>query len=162
MFKGLATRGKTSVDWFFGFKLHLVINEHGELLNLTLRLGNTDDRKPVPQLLQALFGKVFADRGYVCQRLAQQLLETWGIEFFAKPRRNMKNQLMRLTDKLLARKRSIIESILDQLKNISQIEHSRHRSPVNFLVNLVCGLIAYCRQPKKPSLNLEWALPQSA
>ncbi|CAA9325614.1 Mobile element protein, partial [uncultured Leptolyngbya sp.] len=49
MFKGLATRGKTSVDWFFGFKLHLVINEHGELLNLTLRLGNTDDRKPVPQ-----------------------------------------------------------------------------------------------------------------
>lgn len=162
VFQGLAARGKTSVDWFFGFKLHLVINEQGELLNLTLTLGNTDDRKPVPQLLQALFGKVFADRGYVCQRLAQQLLETWGIEFFAKPRRNMKNQLMRLTDKLLARKRSIIESIIDQLKNISQIEHSRHRSPVNFLVNLLCGLIAYCRQPKKPSLKLEWALPQSA
>jgi len=159
VFAKLAARGKTSMGWFFGFKLHLVVNEQGELLNLKLTPGNTDDRQPVPQLLKVLFGKVFADRGYVSQRLAQQLLQTWGIEFFAKPRRNMKNYLMRLTDKLLARKRSIIESIIDQLKNISQIEHSRHRSPVNFLVNLVCGLIAYCHQPKKPSLKLEFALP---
>ena len=67
----------------------------------------------------------------------------------------MKSRLMQLTDKLLARKRAIIESIIDQLKNISQIEHSRHRSPVNFCVNLLCGLIAYCHQPKKPSLNLD-------
>lgn len=162
VFAELAARGKTSVDWFFGFKLHLVVNEHGELLNLKLTPGNIDDRQPVAQLLQVFFGKVFADRGYVSQGLAQQLLRTWGIEFFAKPRRNMKNRLMRLTDKLLARKRAIIESIIDQLKNISQIEHSRHRSPVNFLVNLVCGLIAYCHQPKKPSLRLEFALPQSA
>ncbi len=93
---------------------------------------------------------------------AQQLFQDFGIEFFAKPRRNMKNHLMRLTDKLLARKRSIIESIIDQCKNISQIEHSRHRSPVNFGVNVLCGLIAYCHQPKKPSLHLEWALPASA
>lgn len=162
VFDGMAARGRTSVDWFFGFKLHLVVNEHGELLNLTLTPGNTDDRKPLAQLLKVLFGKVFADRGYVSSRLAQQLLQTWGIEFFAKPRRNMKNRLMRLTDKLLARKRSIIETIIDQLKNISQIEHSRHRSPVNFLVNLLCGLIAYCHQPKKPSLQLEFALPHAA
>lgn len=162
VFSELAARGKTSVDWFFGFKLHLVINEQGELLNLCLTPGNTDERKPVLKLLQSLFGKVFADRGYVCGKLARQLLQTWGIEFFAKPRRNMKNCLMRLSDKLLARKRSIIETIIDQLKNISQIEHSRHRSPVNFLVNLVCGLIAYSQQPKKPSLNLDFALPCSA
>jgi IS5 family transposase len=162
VFAELAARGKTSVDWFFGFKLHLVVNEYGELLNLRLTPGNTDDRTPVAQLLQALFGKVFADRGYVSHRLAQQLLKTCGIEFFAKPRRNMKNRLMRLTDKLLARKRSIIETVIDQLKNISQIEHSRHRSPVNFLINLVCGLIAYCHQPKKPALRLEFALPQAA
>ncbi|CAA9356749.1 Mobile element protein [uncultured Leptolyngbya sp.] len=147
VFAKLAARGKTSIDWFFGFKLHLVVNEHGELLNLRLTPGNTDDRTPVVPLLKAMFGKVFADRGYVSGRLAQQLLKTWGITFFAKPRRNMKNQLMRLNDKLLARKRSIIESIIDQLKNISQIEHSRHRSAVNFLVNLLCGLIAYCHQP---------------
>ena len=162
VFDGLAARGKTSVDWFRGFKLHLVVNDQGELLNLTLTPGNTDDRKPLIQLLKVIFGKVFADRGYVSSRLAQQLFQTWGIELFAKPRRNMKNRLMRLTDKLLSRKRSIIETIIDQLKNISQIEHSRHRSPVNFLVNLVCGLIAYCHQPKKPSLQLEFALPRTA
>ena len=162
VFDKLAARGKTSVDWFFGFKLHLVVNEIGELLNVQITLGNVDDREPVPDLLGALFGKVFGDRGYVSKSLAQQLLESFGIEFFAKPRRNMKNSLMRLTDKLLSRKRFIIETIIDQLKNISQIEHSRHRSPVNFGVNLLCGLIAYCHQPKKPGLCLEWALPPAA
>lgn len=161
VFNHLAARGKTSVDWFFGFKLHLVVNEHGELLNVQITPGNTDDRKPVPDLLRSLFGKVFADRGYVSQGLTQQLFQDFGIEFFPKPRRNMKNCLMLLHDKLLARKRSIIETIIDQLKNISQIEHSRHRSPVNFAVNVLCGLIAYCHQPKKPSLYLEWALPPS-
>ncbi|WP_445626203.1 IS982 family transposase [Nostoc sp. DSM 114167] len=166
VFKGLAARGKTSVDWFFGFKLHIVVNELGQLLNVTLTPGNIDDRKPVPDLLCKLFGKIFGVseayrryRGYVSEKLASQLLEEFGIQFFAKPRRNMKNRLMRLHDKLLSRKRSIIETINDQLKNISQIEHSRHRSPVNFCVNVLCGLIAYCHQPKKPSLQLEWLLP---
>ena len=166
----MAERGKTSVDWFFGFKLHLVVNEVGQLLNAQLTPGNVDDwlrhaegnRCPIPNLLQGLFGKFFADRGYVSQKLAHQLLEEFGIQFFAKPRRNMKNKLMRLHDKLLSRQRSIIETINDQLKNISQIEHSRHRSPVNFCVNVLCGLIAYCHQPKKPSLRLDWLLPQSA
>jgi Transposase DDE domain len=162
VFSGWAARGKTSIDWFFGFKLHLVVNESGELLNLTITPGNTDDRKPVLNLLKMLFGKVFADRGYVSKPLAQQLLDTYGIEFFAKPKRNMKNHLMRLHDKLLSRKRCIIETIIDQLKTISQIEHSRHRSPLNCMVNILCGLIAYCHQPKKPSLNLHFALPPSA
>jgi transposase len=162
VFKGVAARGKTSVDWFFGFKLHLVVSEHGELLNLTITAGNVDDRQPVPDLVSDLFGKIFADRGYVSAPLTTQLLEDFGIEFFPKPRRNMKNRLMRLNDKLLARKRSIIETIIDQLKNISQIEHSRHRSPVNFCVNILCGLIAYCHQPKKPSIQFDWVLPASA
>jgi HPt (histidine-containing phosphotransfer) domain-containing protein len=98
---------------------------------------------------------VVADRGYISQKLFEQLLTQMGIQLITKPKRNMKNKLMPLIDKLLTRKRSIIETIIDQLKNISQIEHSRHRSPVNFLVNLVCGLIAYCHQPKKPSLNID-------
>jgi hypothetical protein len=132
------------------------------LFNVQITPGNTDDRKPVPDLVQSLFGKIFADRGYVSQALATKLLQDFGIQFFAKPRRNMKNHLMLLSDKLLARKRSIIETVIDQLKNISQIEHSRHRSPVNFGVNILCGLIAYCYQPKKPSLNLERDLPRSA
>lgn len=162
VFDGMAARGKTSVDWFFGFKLHLVVNERGELLNVQLTPGNIDDRKPVYGMLQSLFGKVFADRGYVSKDLTHKLLRDFGIQFIAKPRRNMKNTLMRLHDKLLARKRAIIETIIDQLKNISQIEHSRHRSPVNFAVNLLCGLIAYCRQPKKPKLCLDWLLPSAS
>lgn len=162
VFRNLAARGKTSVDWFFGFKLHLVINEQGELLNVRLTPGNTDERQPLAQLLQRLFGRVFGDRGYVSQTLALQLYQSLGIQLLTKLRRNMKNRLMKLTDKLLLRRRAIVESVIDQLKNISQIEHSRHRSPVNFLVNLVCGLIAYCRQPKKPSLILDTALPAAA
>lgn len=121
MFQGLAARGKTSVDWFFGFKLHLVVNDQGELLNIMLTPDNTDDRKPGPELLKALFGKVFADRGYVSQSLFEQLRHTCGIALYAKPKRNMKPRLMRLTDKLLARKRAIIESLIDQLKNISPL-----------------------------------------
>lgn len=162
VFAGLAARGKTSVDWFFGLKLHLVVNEYGELLNVTLTPGNIDDRKPVADLLKMLFGKVFADRGYVCRALAEQLFNAYGIEFFAKRRRNMKSTLMRLSDKLLARKRAIVETIIDQLKNISQIEHSRHRSPLNCFVHILCGLIAYSHQPKKPSINFDFALPQAA
>ncbi|BAQ59619.1 mobile element protein [Geminocystis sp. NIES-3708] len=162
VFQDLGARGKTSVDWFFGFKLHLVVNELGEILHMSLTGGNVDDRKPVIDLLQKLWGKVFADGGYVSQKLTTKLLKDYGIEFFAKRKRNMKNKLMRLHDKLLSRKRLIVETINDQLKNISQIEHSRHRSPINFCVNLLCGLIAYSHQAKKPSLRLEWLLPQSA
>lgn len=124
--------------------------------------GNVDDRQPVRRLLQSVFGKVFADRGHVSQVLSEQLLQEKGIEFFAQPKKNMKDRSMRLHDKLLSRYSSIVETIIDQLKNISQIEHSRHRSPVNFCVNLLCGLIAYCHQPKKPSLEMEWTFPQSA
>lgn len=158
VFKDLAARGKTSVDWFFGFKLHVVVNDKGELLNFVLTPGNTDDRTPVPKLLQRLFGKVFADKGYVSQKLAQQLLESVGVQLITKLKRNMKNRLMPLSDRLLIRKRSIIETIIDQFKNISQIEHSRHRSPINCLVNIVCGLIAYCHQPKKPAIAIDYNL----
>lgn len=155
VFQDLAARGKTSVDWFFGFKLHLVVNDRGELLNIQLTPGNTDDRTPVPKLLQQLFGKVFADKGYISQKLAKQLLKTAGIQLITKLKRNMKQRLMPLNDRLMLRKRSIIESIIDQLKNISQIEHSRHRSPVNCFVNILGGLIAYCHQPKKPSIAID-------
>lgn len=162
VFANLAARGKTSVDWFFGFKLHLVVNDKGDLLNVTLTPGSTDDRTPVPQLLQRLFGKVFGDKGYISQKLAKQLLESIGVQLVTKLRRNMKNRLLLLSDRLLLRKRAIIETVIDQLKNISQIEHSRHRSPVNCLVNLVCGLIAYCHQPKKPSIAIDHNLLHTA
>jgi len=156
VFAGLAERGKTSTGWFFGFKLHLVINDRGELLSVFLTPGNVDDRNPVPRLLRKLFGKVFGDKGYISQPLRDFLRQTFGVQLVTKLRSNAKNQLpMPLIDRILLRKRAIIECVIDQLKNISQIEHSRHRSVTNFLVNLLCGLIAYARQPKKPSLGGE-------
>ena len=153
-----ATRGKTSVDWFYGFKLHLVINDQGELLGVKITAGNVDDRDPVPELTRSLFGKLFGDRGYLSQPLFEQLWEQ-GVQLVTKVRKNMKNKLLPLFDKLLLRKRSIIETVNDQLKNISQIEHSRHRSPFNFFVNLIAGLVAYTFREKKPSLNIR--LPQA-
>jgi hypothetical protein len=153
VFDGLAARGKTSMGWFFGFKLHLVVNDQGDLLAFYLTPGNVDDRKPVPQLAQRLFGKLFGDKGYISQALFDQLLEQ-DVQLITGIRKNMQNRLMPLIDKVLLRKRAIIETINDQLKNISQIAHTRHRSIDNFLVNLIAGLIAYVHQPKKPSLNL--------
>jgi hypothetical protein len=161
VFDGVAHRGKSSTGWFYGFKLHLLFNDRGELLNLALTPGNVDDRKPVPCLVRRLFGKLFADKGYLSQALFQQLLETFGLQLITKLKSNMKNRLLPLADKVLLRKRAIVETIIDQLKNISQIEHTRHRSVTNFLVNLLAGLIAYCHQPKKPSLHLD-RLPRLA
>lgn len=156
VFAGLAQRGKTSTGWFFGFKLHLVINDRGELLNVLLTPANLDDRKPVPKLVRKLFGKVFGDKGYISQPLYELLRQTIGVQLVTKLKSNAKNRLpMPLMDRILLRKRAIVESAIDQLKNISQIEHSRHRSVANFLVNLMCGLIAYAHQPKKPSLGRE-------
>lgn len=162
VFATVAQRGKGSMGWFYGFKLHLVINDCGELLACQITPGNVDDRTPVPTLCKRLFGKLIADRGYISQSLFEQLLDTFAVQLITKLRKNMKNRLLPRMDKLLLRKRAIIESVVDQLKNISQIEHTRHRSPINCFINIIAGLIAYCHQPKKPSLNLSMAALLSA
>lgn len=142
------------MGWFFGFKLHLVVNDEGELLRVALTPGNRGDRKPVPRLARTLFGKLFTDKGYLSAALTRELLTTLGVHLLTPTKRKMKPRLLLWTDKVLLRKRAIVETIFDQLKNISQIEHSRHRSPTACLVNLLCGIIAYCHQPKKPALHL--------
>ena len=156
----IAQRGKTSVDWFYGFKLHLVVNDCGQLLGVKVTAGNVDDRQPVPELVAGLFGKLFGDRGYISKDLFAQLWEQQ-LQLITKLKKNMKNRLMVLSDKLLLRKRALIETINDQLKNLSQIEHTRHRSVWGFFVNLLAGLIAYTFREKLPSLNLreKTALP---
>lgn len=151
-FAGIAARGKTTLGWFYGFKLHLVVSDCGELLSWQVTPGNVDDRRPVPKLTKRLFGKLFGDRGYLSEPLTVVLREQ-NLELVTKVKKNMKNKFLTLSDKLLLRKRAIIETIFDQLKNISQIEHTRHRSMWNFLVNLASGLIAYTWREKKPSLN---------
>lgn len=156
VFDETAERGKNSVGWFYGFKLHLIVNDEGELLAVQLTAGNVDDRTPVPKLVKELFGKLYGDKGYISQKLFD-LLFADGVQLVTKIRKNMKNKLMPIFDKLMLRKRAIIETIYDQLKNISQIEHTRHRSGFNFLVNVISALIAYTYQEKKPSLNLRLA-----
>jgi hypothetical protein len=151
VFKGIGTRGKSSTGWFFGFKLHIVVNECGELLACCVTPAHIDDRQTVPRLTSKLIGKLFGDMGYLSHPLFLQLWER-GLHLMTKIRKNMKNKLILMTDKLLLRKRSIIETINDQLKNISQIEHSRHRSLTGFMLNLLAGLVAYSHQAKKPSI----------
>ena len=153
LFNALAQRGKSSRGWFYGFKLHFVINEEGDLLAVRFTPGNVDDRVPVPEMVQQLFGKLFGDKGYIWQQLFD-LLFAQDLHLVTKIKTTMKNKLMPLFDKILVRKRALIESVSDQLKNISQIEHTRHRSPANFLVNILAGLIAYTFREKKPSLNI--------
>lgn len=153
VFKGLAKRGKTTSGWFYGFKLHLIINEKGEILAFQLTPGNIADVSIAETLSKGIFGKLFGDKGYVSAELTKRLLKQ-GLEMFTGIRSNMKQKMMRLRDKIILRKRAVIETVNDQLKNISQIEHTRHRSAGNFLINLLAGIAAYTHQPKKPSINL--------
>ena len=138
----------------FGFKLHLIINDRGEIMAFKLTAGNVDDRKVAPDLITNLVGKLFGDKGYISQDLFGKLFDK-GIQLITRIKKNMKNKLMLIIDKILLRKRGIIESVNDQLKNISQIEHTRHRSVWNFIANILGALIAYMLKPNKPSLNVE-------
>lgn len=157
VFDGIAGRGKSSTGWFYGFKLHLIVNEKGEILKFFITSGNKNDRNPLKfiSFIKGIFGKLIGDKGYISKELSSFLSES-GIELITKVRKNMKARVVNVFDKLLLRKRAVIESINDQLKNISQIEHSRHRSLDNFFVNLFSGLIAYCFKEKKPSVNINF------
>jgi hypothetical protein len=154
VFKTWAARGKSSTGWFYGFKLHLVINDRGEICSFCLTTGNIDDRNTdvINLLCRELSGKLFGDRGYISQELFERLYKQ-GIQLITKLRKNMKNKLMEMMDKLLLRKRAVIESVNDFLKNICQVEHSRHRSVVNFLVNILAAISAYSFLPHKPSIH---------
>ena len=149
------------MGWFFGFKLHLIVNDTGEIISWSLTKGHVDDRHPIPTLAKCVKGKLFGDKGYISQPLFKHLFEQ-GTQLITTIRSNMKNKLLPLFDRILLRKRFIIETINDQLKNISQIEHSRYRSPINFLINLMAALSAYQLKPKKPALKFTYqqlALP---
>jgi hypothetical protein len=157
VFGDLAERGKTTMGWFFGFKLHLITNDRGELLSVRLTKGNVDDRQPVPKMVKNIFGQLFGDKGYLSSSLAS-ILRSNGIRLVTTIRKNMKNKLMPLLDKIMLRKRFIIETINDKLKNECQIEHTRHRSPTSFLINLLAGLTCYQMSPKKPALKMPYNL----
>ena len=153
VFEGHAARGKTSVDWFFGFKLHLVINHLGEIVDFRLTAGNINDRQPVTDLCQHVFGILVGDKGYLGRSLKDRLRQQ-GVELLTPVRRNMKEVNHTDFEKYLLKRRSLVETVIDELKNLCQIEHTRHRSMMGFLVNLMGGLVAYCLSPNKPKLPL--------
>jgi hypothetical protein len=154
VFKGLAERGKSTMGWFYGFKLHIAINERGELVGANISKGNVDDRNVnvLDGVLENVSGKLYADKGYISKKLFEYLYEQ-GITLVTNVKKNMINRLIPIMDKLLLRKRSVIETVNDQLKNLCDIEHSRSRSPVNFMVNMIAGLIRYTYAEKLPSIN---------
>ncbi|MDD5581471.1 MAG: IS982 family transposase [Methylobacter sp.] len=153
VFKDSAERGKTSMGWFYGFKLHTIINSKGELIRLKLTPGNVDDRRPMPDLCQGRSGQVFAGRGYIAHWLTEALAEQ-GLQLITTLKKNMKPVPRTDFEKALLRRRSLIETVFDELKNLCQIEHTRHRSVFSFTVNLMAGIIAYCLSDNKPTLSL--------
>ena len=147
------------MGWFYGFKLHLICNEKGELLNFMITPGDGDDRKSLEYkaFVEFIYEKLVADKGYIGKNLFERLFVD-GIQLITKLRDNMKDALMSVSDKLLLRKRAIIETVNDDLKNIAQVEHSRHRCFDNFVVNMLGALAAYCCFPKKPCINVQRTL----
>jgi len=151
VFKDIAQRGKSSTGWFYGFKLHAVINHRGELLAIKVTPGNVDDRKGLLAIASGLFGTLYADKGYIGKEFSQKMKDK-GIDLVTRVRKNMKEVMHSEFDQALLRKRSLVETVFDELKNLCQIEHTRHRSPMNFAVNLMAGIVAYCLQPVKPRI----------
>lgn len=153
-FAGIAKVGKSTMGWFYGFKLHLVINDKGEILSFYLSKANVDDRnaKAITHLTTELFGKLFGDKGYISKALTDMLFGN-GIQLITAVRRNMKEKALSNEEKLLLRRRSVIETVNDELKNICQLEHTRHRSLNGFLLNIMSAIAAYSFFPKKPSIR---------
>jgi hypothetical protein len=152
VFDKIAKRGKSSMGWFFGFKLHLVINTRGEIMSFCLTPGNVDDRKPMESLFKNLKGIACGDKGYISKNKTQALFEK-GLNFITKTKTNMKKIVRSNFEKYLLAQRSIVETVIEQLKSICLIEHSRHRKPDNFLANTLSALVAYTIKPRKPSIN---------
>lgn len=151
VFKGLAARGKSSMGWFYGFKLHMVINHKGEVMAVRITKGNVDDRTPVDEMTAKLKGTLYADKGFIGKELFETLYKR-GLKLVAGIRKNMKNILMTLTDKLILRKRSIVETIFEILKHDMNIDHTRHRSHINAFVNIMAAICAYAFRKNKPNI----------
>jgi len=160
-FAGLAKQGKSSMGFFYGFKLHLIINEKGEFIALKMTKGNIDDRVPVLGLTKGLTGFMYADKGYIKQNLFINLYER-GLKMIHGIKKNMSNKLMNLKEKMMLRKRNIIETVFDYLKNKMNLEHTRHRSPINAFVHILSTFISYCLKKTKPSIKFDFNMHLNA
>ena len=138
------------MGWFFGFKLHLVFNNCHEIVALKLTPGN--DTTPVPALTRELTGKLFGDKGYIGQKLAEDLLR---LTLFTRVRKNMKSLPLSLHGKALLNARNMAETIIGHIKEFSSLNLSKHRSVINAFVHIIAAITAYQINPFKPKLNLQ-------
>ena len=152
VFRSIAKIGKTTKGWFYGLKLHIVINEQGELMNFIFTKGNVDDRAVVPELTCRLTGLLLGDKGYISQNLSENLFNR-GLKLVTGIKRNMQNKLISTYEKMLLKKRNVVESVFNILKNHFKLEHTRHRSPINACVHLFSTLVSYCLKNNKPHIN---------
>ena len=153
VFKDLANRGKSSTGWFYGFKLHLVINNLGEIINLKVTSGNVHDVSVLEAITLELKGVLLGDKGYL-SKAKTEILAARGLKLLTPVRKSMKNAKPKTQqEKELLSRRGLIETVNDQLKNLHQIEHTRHRSINNFMVNVMAGVVAYCLNPHKPTFK---------
>lgn len=153
-FAGVAERGRGTMGWYYGFKLHLIINHKGEIIAAKVTPANQHDTAPVEELTQGIHGTLYGDKGYISSKLEQSLSER-GLKFITNVRCNMKAKAISAWDKAMLSKRFIIETVNDQLKNICQLEHSRHRSLHGLMLTVLGALIAYSHKDKKPSISVE-------
>jgi DDE family transposase len=149
VFEGLAERGKTSMGWFFGFKLHLVFNHMREIVAVKLTPGNVSDTAIVPQLTKDLMGKLFGDKGYIGKKLAEELLRR-GLVLMTRVRANMKSLPVSFFDKALLNGRSIAETIIGHIKEFSSLRLPKHRSVFNAFTHITAAIIAYQINPLSP------------
>jgi hypothetical protein len=150
VFAGLAARGKTSMGWVFGFKLHLVFNQQRQIVALKLTKGNVSDTTPVPELTKDLVGKLFGDKGYIGKKLAEQLLRR-GLALMTRVRRNMKALPISLLDQKLLNGRNIAETIIGHIKEFSSLRLPKHRSVFNAFTHLTAAIVAYQIDPLLPT-----------
>jgi len=152
--KAFAKKGKTSMGWFYGMKVHISINHKGEITCFYISPGNVADNNEelLIKITKKTFGKLFGDKGYLLNKKAFESFYKKGIHFVTKIRKNMKNKFMLFTDKLLLGKRGIIECVGGILKEHLYMEHTRHRSSWGFFLHIFTSLLAYQMREKKPSL----------
>ena len=158
VFKGLASWGRTSVGWFFGFKLHLVFNNEREIVALKLTPGNTNDPVPVRQLTKDLLGKIFGDKGYVSKKLAQDLFKR-GLRLITKAKKGMPAPTLSALDQALLDGRSIAETIIGHIKEFSCLRIPKHRSQPNAFTHLIAAILAYQIDPLSPKRLLALNIP---
>ncbi len=153
--KSIAKKGKTTMGWFYGMKVHIVINHQGEIITFYISSGNVADNNEIVlfKLTKQIFGKLFGDKGYMVNPKRWAEFYENSIQLITKIKENMQNKLMDFNDKLLLSKRGIIESVGDILKKHIFIEHTRHRSILGFFLHVFTSLTAYQMRDKKPSLS---------